>query len=117
MNEYQEDEQMFDELMRQGKWIIMGVIILLTIIVLVTVSHADTYTHDQLADAIYHAEGGAKAKKPYGILSVKCDGEQECRRVCINTIRNNERRYKEYGYKDYPDYISFLASQGCIGTA
>lgn len=69
------------------------------------------YSYDQIADAIYLAEGGVKAKKPYGILSVKCESHSECRRICINTIRNNVKRFSDYGHKDYPDYLSFLASR------
>ena len=64
-----------------------------------------------LADAIYRAEGGDKAVKPYGILSVSCDGEVECRRICINTIRNNIKRYNNYGHEKYDDYLSFLGSR------
>jgi len=69
------------------------------------------YTYEQYADAIYLAEGGPKAKKPYGILSVPCDSEAACRRICINTIRNNVKRYNDYGHKTYGEYIEFLASR------
>lgn len=72
---------------------------------------AGTYTYDQLADAIYLAEGGGNAKKPYGILSVPCKGEKGCRKICINTIRNNVKRHKSYGYKTHPNYLEFLASR------
>jgi hypothetical protein len=72
---------------------------------------ADDYTNEQYADAIYLAEGGVNAKKPYGILSVKCETEQECRKICINTVRNNKRRFKSYGHNDYNRYIEFLASR------
>jgi len=69
------------------------------------------YTNEQIADAIYKAEGGSKAKKPYGILSIPCDGEESCRVICINTIRNNRKRYKDYGHKKYDTYLKFLASR------
>lgn len=65
----------------------------------------------KLADAIYKAEGGEKAKKPFGILSVPCDGYEDCRRICENTIRNNLRRFANYGHKTHPDFLSFLASR------
>ena len=68
-------------------------------------------TDDQIADAIWRAEGGAKAKKPYGILSVPCEGEQDCRQICLNTIRNNRKRFADYGYKQYDDFLSFLSSR------
>ena len=47
------------------------------------------YNDHAIADAIYYAEGAEKASKPFGILSVKCEGYNECRRICLNTIRNN----------------------------
>jgi len=69
------------------------------------------YSDDQIANAIYLAEGGEKAKVPFGILSVECEGFDACRRVCLNTIRNNRKRYADYGYKDYDTYLEFLASR------
>ena len=72
---------------------------------------AEIRTYDQLADAIYWAEGGPKAKKPYGILSVPCSGHDECRRICINTIRNNVWRFKDWGHREYDSYLEFLASR------
>jgi hypothetical protein len=74
------------------------------------------YTYDQLADAIYRAEGGAKATYLYGIRSVSYDSPAEARRICLNTIRNNVKRFKNYGYKDYPNYLEFLASRYCPTT-
>lgn len=74
-------------------------------------ANASEYTNDQIADAIYLAEGGTKAKKPFGILSVPCNGYADCRKVCLNTIRNNRKRYAEWGYKSFPDYLSFLQSR------
>ena len=71
------------------------------------------YTDVQIADAIYLAEGGAKAKVPYGILSVKVKDEAEARQVCLNTIRNNRKRYADYGHKQYATYLEFLASRYC----
>ena len=47
----------------------------------------------KLADAIYLAEGGKKARVPYGILSVKVKGKADARRICLNSIRNNQKRF------------------------
>ena len=69
---------------------------------------------DRIVDAIYKAEGGSKAKKPFGILSVPCEGYKECRQICKNTVINNRVRYQKYkkgGGKAYKDYIEFLASR------
>lgn len=68
---------------------------------------------NKLADAIYLAEGGKKAQYPYGITSIVCSSDKECRRICINTIRNNKVRYNNYGYLHYSTYLEFLASRYC----
>lgn len=60
----------------------------------------------RLSQAIYIAEGGIHAKKPYGILSVKCEGKEQCGRICRNTIRNNLKRWSKSGGKgDFIDYL------------
>lgn len=66
---------------------------------------------DRIVAAIYKAEGGAKAKKPFGILSVECNSYEECRQICLNTVRNNKKRYAEYGHKTHDSFIEFLASR------
>ena len=76
------------------------------------------YTNDQIANAIFLAEGGYKAKYLYGIVSVKYKNESEARKICLNTIRNNRKRYTDYGYKKYDTYLEFLASRYApIGVA
>lgn len=62
---------------------------------------------NQVVDAIYLAEGGAKAKKPFGILSVPCSDYASCRKVCYNTVRNQYFRWIDGGRKG--DYIDSLA--------
>ena len=90
--------------------ICLAIVLLLTFCVYSYV-HASEYSDEQIVDAIYHAEGGTKAKKPFGILSVPCDGYDDCRKVCLNTVRNNRVRYKKWGYKKHPTYLAFLASR------
>ena len=51
-----------------------------------------------LVNAIYHAEGGNGAKFKYGIRSVQCSGEG-CRHVCLNTVKNNLKRWTDAGRK------------------
>ena len=80
---------------------------------LVAMGWAQEYTNTQIVDAIYQAEGGAKAQYAYGIRSVKYSTIEEARRICYNTVRNNRQRYAKYGYRKYPDYLSFLASRYC----
>lgn len=69
-------------------------------------AHLEPY-FEQVVEAIYKAEGGKKAKKPYGILSVKCTDKADCRQVCMNTVRNNWHRWDKAGRKE--PYLSFLA--------
>lgn len=75
--------------------------------------HAADYTDDQIVSAIYKAEGGDKTRHPFGILSVECDGYEECRRICMNTVHNNRARFESYGHLTHNDYLSFLASRYC----
>ena len=74
-----------------------------------SIARAQDWTDSQIADAIYLAEGGEKAKKPFGILSVPCNGYDECRKICLNTIRNNRARFLKQDV--YSDYLEFLASR------
>lgn len=97
-----------------------GTIAVLFLVWFSLVAQADTillastkWSDEQIADAIYLAEGGAKTKYPYGIKSVVCHGQEDCRKVCLNTIRNNRRRFAEYGHKKHSSFISFLASRYC----
>jgi hypothetical protein len=62
-----------------------------------------------LVQAIYIAEGGRNARKPYGILSVPCSTFPDCERVCRNTVRNNIARWEKAGRPE--DYISFLGNR------
>ena len=65
---------------------------------------------NRLADAIYVAEGGKAAKSPYGVLSVKVHSEAEARRVCLNSIRNNKRRF---GTVSDAEFICRMADRWC----
>ena len=74
---------------------------LLLVALLLTTSPAWAGSEDipaeRVADAIYRAEGGAKTRHPYGVLSVKVSGEAEARRVCLNSIRNSRQRWEKAG--------------------
>lgn len=89
-------------------------IILLTMLSLASVAKGEEYySNDAIADAIFIIEGGLKTNYPFGIKSVYCQGYDDCRKVCINTIQNNRVRYSEYGYRQYNTYLEFLASRYC----
>ena len=64
---------------------------------------------NRLANAIYLAEGGAKARSPYGICSVKVSGTVQARSVCLRTIKHalDDYRGGEAGF------IDFLADRYC----
>jgi hypothetical protein len=85
------------------------VIFLLFFLLLIPQGFA-TPDFNSIVDAIYHAEG-VNSKYPFGIKSVACNGYQECRRVCLNTVRNNYSRWLKAGRPG--DYLSFLASRYC----
>lgn len=59
---------------------------------------------DKLADAIYIAEGGAKTKYPYGILTKY--KKTTPRQACINTIKHAWNDWDGKG-----DFIAFLGSR------
>lgn len=65
----------------------------------------------RIADAIYRAEGGSKARVPYGVLSVRVANAAEARMVCMNTIRNNHKRWESAGKPG--DFIKYLGAKYC----
>ena len=69
----------------------------------------------RVADAIYLAEGGAKTKHPYGVLSVKVRNAQEARQVCLNSIRNSRKRWERAGRPG--DWLAYFANRWCPPTA
>ena len=63
----------------------------------------------RLANAIYHAEGGANTRHPYGILAKYKTTTP--RQACINTIRSKHREWLKLGSKG--DYLRYLQSRYC----
>jgi hypothetical protein len=72
-------------------------------------------TDDEIANAIYKLEGGAKAKAPYGILSMKVRDKAHARRICLATIRNLRTRWIKAGRPG--DELDFLANRYCPPSA
>ena len=83
--------------------IIIGLMLFLGI---ATSVMAMDYTDDQIANAIYYAEGGAKTSHPYGILAHY--KHTTPRQACINTIRHARRDWDGRG-----DFIVFLGGRYC----
>jgi len=94
-------------------FVFLGIVVfwLLVFLFINTAAHAEIYDAEQIVDAIYKAEGGPRAKKPYGILSVSCGTKDECREICYNTVVNNFTRWQVYGHEIHPDFIDFLGSR------
>lgn len=69
----------------------------------------------RMVDCIYLVEGGAKARVPFGILSVKVNGYAEARRVYLNTVRNNYRRWEKAGKPG--EFADFLGNVYCPASA
>ena len=76
---------------------------------------------NKMADAIYKAEGGEKAKSPYGVLSIKLKGKTpdakkaEARQITINSIRNNWKRWQSTDKKQ--EFVDFMADRWCPPSA
>ena len=79
------------------------------------------YTDTQIVNAIYKAEGGENAQYLYGIRSLKYENRSNkslsrnewAKMICFNTVRNNRKRYADYGHNQYSTYLEFLASRYC----
>lgn len=69
----------------------------------------------KIVDAIYRVEGGAKAKAPYGILSIPVRDAAHARRICTNTVQNNHDRWIKAGQPG--EYLDFLADRYCPASA
>jgi hypothetical protein len=95
------------------KWIVGGLAILLSVIAAAgqALNEKDA---NRIADAIYLAEGGAKARVPYGILSLKVRDKDHARKICLNTIQNNYRRWKTS--ETNQPFLDFLADRYCPPT-
>ena len=84
----------------------MKYIIAIMLLLITTQAQAQEYTNEQIADAIYKAEGGSKASHAYGILAHYKTTTP--RQACINTIEHARRDWDGQG-----NFISFLGSRYC----
>lgn len=73
--------------------------------------------NNKIAEAIYKIEGGKNTKFPYGIKSINTKGNKEkAKRICLNTIKNNQIRFSnlsELERKKYHCFLDFLGSRYC----
>jgi hypothetical protein len=66
---------------------------------------------NRVVDAIYRVEGGAKAKAPFGVLSVRVSGYAQARRVCFTTVQNTHDRWLRSNR--HLRFLDFLADRYC----
>jgi len=88
---------------------ILAIILLLAMSGVVFAKDATVVNVERLANAIYKAEGGAKTRHPYGILTKY--KHTTPRQACINTIKSAIKRYNKQGAKG--DFITFLGKTYC----
>jgi hypothetical protein len=94
--------------MKNNTVVIVAAILLALIVSMVVTRNvkAEEYTNDEIADAIYLAEGGAKISHPYGILAHYKTTTP--RQACLNTIAHARKDWNGQG-----DFIAFLGSRYC----
>jgi hypothetical protein len=89
--------------------------LLLILLASVSLAAAAHPNPERLADAIYKAEGGSKARSPYGVLSVKVKDAAHARRITLTSIRNNWTRWERAGRPG--EFIDFMADRWCPKAA
>ena len=89
----------------------MKALLVIMLLGIAVAARADDYTDEQIVNAIYIIEGGAKATFAYGIRSVKYSTVAEARKICFNSVRNGRKRWIKAG-KSY-DLITFIGMRYC----
>lgn len=77
----------------------------------VALAMAEDIDFNLYVDAIYKAEGGAKAQYLYGIRSIKYDTPEEARKICYNSVKNNYKRWEKAGREG--DFVEFMSRRYC----
>lgn len=73
-------------------------------------AYAGEPNYEKLADAVKKVEHSVKY--PYGVKSINTHGDEvAARRICINTCRNNYKRWVKAGSNGA--YLDFLANVYC----
>ena len=85
----------------------MRLLIVLCLVFMASQTYA--WTDEQIANAIYLAEGGRHTSHPYGIL--KNFKHTTARQACIATIRHNRRIWALNGSRG--DFIAYLGHIYC----
>jgi len=83
---------------------------LCVILVSTAIAHR-SYTNNEICNAIYIIEGKEKARQPFGIETIECKTYDKCKIICLNTIKNNSKRFKYQAQEK--DFLTFLAKRYC----
>lgn len=75
----------------------------------------DSFSNEQIVNAIYKAEGGAKAQYAYGIRSIPYGTIADARRYCFNSVRNGRARWIKAG-KPF-DLVVYIGLRYCPPVA
>ena len=90
--------------------LVVSVCLLLAGFLLFAVAAFGESDDSALADAIYRAEGGARAQYPYGVRSIDTHGDAAyARRITLNSIRNAKRRWNSDGNPG--SFLDFMAKR------
>uniref|UniRef100_A0A6M3K2Z0 Uncharacterized protein n=1 Tax=viral metagenome TaxID=1070528 RepID=A0A6M3K2Z0_9ZZZZ len=106
-----------DDFSQNTFWIIPVVAFLMAltlVVVFICQARAETIkyvSYPQIADAIFLAEGGHKARFLYGIKSISYKNEADARQICINSVRNNVIRWYKAGKPG--DFFEFMRNRYC----
>jgi len=88
--------------------------VLLVVVFLTNQAVAQTSSNDLnlIVNSIYRIEGGDKTQYPFGIKSIKTNGNYEkARKICINTVNNTYNRWLHAGKTN--NFFDFLADRYC----
>ena len=86
-------------------------IMLVVFLLLPEAKATENFSNNEILWAIFKAEGGYSATYLFGIRSIKYKDFAEAKQICLNTIRNNRKRFLKQ--TKYTDYLEFLASRYC----
>ena len=87
------------------------ILLLLIFFSICGILYAQEYDAKEICNAIFIIEGGENTNYPYGIKSIKCEGKNQCEKICLNTVKNNRKRFAIQ--KTEKDFLKFLQSRYC----
>lgn len=117
-----------DELDKDRKWqaikeytimFFISSLILGIVLTSCTLCHADKiimkgYDNEEICEAIRHAEG-INSRYPYGIKSVSCSNKNDCRIICIKTLRHYRKDFEESSDRGIEDFINYSSRRYVAG--